>query len=155
MPSSEASENCTIVACRSLVTSDRSRASRYVRTLPTPARRTSAASPRTSAWNCGASTVYLGERTTTMSVTALLAVGGNARSSASSARCDCGLLVGLPSVVSAPPSSAPIATTAATTRTIQPAIVRHGCRALIIASVCVESFTNQSPPASFDLRERG
>src|SRR4029453_17557339 len=45
-----------------------------------------------------------------------------------------------PSAVSAPPSSAPIATTPTTTNPTQTAIVRHGCRALVIATVCVESF---------------
>jgi hypothetical protein len=72
-------------------------------------------------------------------VTAALPVRGNAAESASFARCDCGLLVGFPSVLSAPPSSAPIATTPTTTRPTHAAIVRHGCRALII-TVCVESF---------------
>ena len=41
------------------------------------------------------------------SVTAAPTVGGNAAASASLARCDCGSFVGLPSVVSAPPSSRP------------------------------------------------
>ena len=59
------------------------------------------------------------------SVTAAPTVGGNAAASASSARCDCGSFVGLPSVVSAPPSKAPIATTASTTRAIHAAIVRQ------------------------------
>src|SRR5215207_10269505 len=75
-----------------------------------------------------------------MSVTAALAVGGNACPSTSSARSDCGLFVGLPSVVNAPPSSARIATTAATTTAVQTPIVRHGRRALAAASACVESF---------------
>src|SRR6478752_785879 len=75
-----------------------------------------------------------------MSVTAAPVLGGNACASTSFARCDCGLLVGLPSVVSAPPSSAAIATAAATTAAIQAPTVRHGCRALEVASCCVGIF---------------
>jgi hypothetical protein len=45
---------------------------------------------------------------------------------------------GWPSVVRAPPSNAPIATTATTTAKIHPPIVRQGCRAL--AGTIVESF---------------
>ena len=71
-----------------------------------------------------------------MSVTA--ALGGKARDSVSLARWDCGLLVGLASVVS--DRSAPIATTAAKTAATHAPIVRHGCRALIVANACVESF---------------
>src|SRR4029453_9577258 len=65
-----------------------------------------------SASNCGASTAYRGESTTTISVTAAPAVRGKAPSRTSLARSDCGLLVGAPSVVRAPPSNAPIDTTA-------------------------------------------
>src|SRR5262249_24578076 len=93
---------------------------------------------------CVASTVYRVERTTTMSVIVAPAVGGKAADTASFARSDCGLFVGFPSVVSAPPSSAPIATTATTTAATQAAIVRHGCRALVTASL--ESFI---APSSF------
>src|SRR5262245_55048971 len=70
-----------------------------------------------------------------MSVTAAPTVAGKAADSASSARSDCGLLVGFPSVVSAPPSSPTIATTATTTAATQAAIVRQGCRALVVASL--------------------
>src|SRR5215475_14213573 len=78
-----------------------------------------------------------------MSVTAAPAVGGKAADSASAARSDCGLLVGFPSVVNAPPSSAPIATTATTTAATQAPTVRHGCRALHPASA--ESLINYPP----------
>src|SRR5262249_13145925 len=90
--------------------------------------------------------MYRGERTTTMSVIVAPSVGGNAADSASFARSDCGLFVGFPCVVNAPPSSPPIATTATTTRTTQAPIVRHGCRALLIASVCVESVIRTGRP---------
>src|SRR5262249_32210463 len=90
--------------------------------------------------NCGASIVWRPERTTTMSVIAAPALGGNACASTSFARCDCGLFVGLPSVVSAPPRSVAIAAPATTTATIQAPTVRHGCRALDVASCCVGIF---------------
>src|SRR5262245_12320868 len=73
-----------------------------------------------------------------MSVTAAPAVGGNARDTASLARCDCGSLVGFPSVVNAPPNRLPIATAATTIATSHAATTRHGCRALSRASACVE-----------------
>src|SRR5262245_15036401 len=69
-----------------------------------------------------------------MSVTAAPTVGGKASDSASLARSDCGLLVGFPSVVSAPPSSATIATTATATAATHPAIVSQGRRAHLMAS---------------------
>src|SRR5262245_49762710 len=74
-----------------------------------------------------------------MSVIATLGSAGNARATASLARSDSGLFVGLLSVVSEPPSSPAIATTAATTATIHAPIARHGCRALAIATEWVES----------------
>jgi hypothetical protein len=46
---------------------------------------------------------------------------------------DCGLLVGLPSVVKAPPSNAPIATKASTIAATHAPIVVHGFRALASA----------------------
>jgi hypothetical protein len=74
-----------------------------------------------------------------MSVIAGPVAAGNDSLTAFSARMDSGLLVGFPSVVSAPPRSAPIAATPTTTRTIQPPMVRHGWRALISASFFVEN----------------
>src|SRR5262245_8811507 len=68
-----------------------------------------------------------------MSVTAALEAAGNAASRTSFARCDCGLFVGFPSVVRAPPSSAPIATNASTIAAIHAPIVLRGCLALASA----------------------
>src|SRR5262249_31239498 len=73
-----------------------------------------------------------------MSVIAAPALGGDARASTCFARCDCGLFVGLPSVVNAPPQRLPIATAATPTATSHAATTRHGCRALSRASACVE-----------------
>src|SRR5215510_14945287 len=63
----------------------------------------------------------------TMSVIPALEAAGNAASRTSFARWDCGLLVGLPSVVSAPPSSVPIATKAISMAATQAPIVRRVC----------------------------
>jgi hypothetical protein len=74
--------------------------------------------------------VYRGERTTTTSVTAAPEAAGNAASRTFFARSDCGLFVGFPSVVNAPPNNAPIKTTATTIAATHPPTVRHGCLAL-------------------------
>src|SRR5262249_55111627 len=59
---------------------------------------------------------------------------------------DCGLLVGFPSVVRAPPSSAPIATTATTIAATHAPIALHGCRAQASASLCrVVRFVEDTP----------
>src|SRR5262245_58738892 len=72
---------------------------------------------------------------TMMSVTAALETPGNAASRASLARSDWGLLVGLPSVVSAPPSSAPITMIATTIATTHAHTVRQGWLALDSATL--------------------
>jgi hypothetical protein len=69
----------------------------------------------------------------TISVIPALEAAGKAASRTSFARWDCGLLVGLPSVVSAPPSSVPIATKAISMAATQAPIVRRGCLALASA----------------------
>src|SRR5919197_4487170 len=81
-----------------------------------------------------------------MSVVAAPAVAGRPRRSAARARCDCGLLIGLPPLISAPGSSEPIATAATTATTVQPTIVRHGLRAAASAKARVESLVFMSIP---------
>src|SRR5262249_51068761 len=71
----------------------------------------------------------------TMSVIAALEAAGNAASRTSFARWDWGLLVGLPSVDSAPPNRAPITTTATTIAATQAPIVLRGCLAQASASL--------------------
>src|SRR5215470_5041262 len=75
---------------------------------------------------------------TTRSVVEACALAGNALSRTSRARNDCGLLVGLLSVVSAPPSNVAIATSATTAATPHHTKVRLGCRAQESASARVE-----------------
>src|SRR5262249_4918837 len=70
-----------------------------------------------------------------MSVKAAPDAAGNAASSASLARWDCGLSVGLPSVVRAPPRSAPIATTETSIVASQAPMALHGFRAQARASL--------------------
>src|SRR3990170_5114376 len=94
----------------------------------------------TKASNSGVSTVYRSERTTTTSVTSVSRSRGKARASTSTARSDSGLFVGAPSVVRLPPSRTPIAAMAAKEAASHAPIARHGCRALTVAMVCVESF---------------
>src|SRR5512132_320985 len=80
-----------------------------------------------------------------MSVIAALEEAGNAASRTSFARSDCGLLVGLPSVVRAPPSNPPIATNATTIAATQAPIVRQGWLALASASL-LSQLTFMFPP---------
>src|SRR5215475_2584155 len=75
---------------------------------------------------------------TTRSVVEACAFAGNALSRTSRARNDCGLLVGLLSVVSAPPSNVAIATSATMAATPHQTKVRLGCRAQESASARVE-----------------
>src|SRR5262245_38542805 len=70
-----------------------------------------------------------------MSVIAPAEAAGKVASRTSFARCDCGSLVGFPSVVRAPPSSAPIVTNASSVATIQAPIVHRGCVVLASASL--------------------
>ena len=60
--------------------------------------------------------------------------GGNASSWAAIARSDSGLFVGASSVVKLSPRSATMATIAAAKTAIHATIVRHGWRALAVAS---------------------
>src|SRR5215469_3136628 len=82
---------------------------------------------------------------TTRSVVEACAFAGNALSRTSRARNDCGLLVGLLSVVSASPSNVAIATSATTAATPHHANVRRGCRAQESASARVENATVRPP----------
>ena len=90
--------------------------------------------------------MYCSERTTTTSVVNVSGSGGNDVAMTSMARSDCGLFVGAPSVVRLSPRSTAITAIARTTAAIQAPITRHGCLALAVAMVCVDSVTALSSP---------
>ena len=76
------------------------------------------------------------ERMITMSLDGILSgSGGNDSTCAAIARSDSGLFVGASSVVKLSPRSATMATIATANTAIQARIVRHGWRALAVASV--------------------
>jgi hypothetical protein len=127
-----------IVAWLSCETSPSEPESRYVRALASAVISSSARKSRTNASNSGESTVCVSERMTTTSLTAA-GSAGNAANRFSSARSDCGLFVGLPSLVRLPPRSAMTAAIASTKTATQAEITRHGCLALAEASVLVEA----------------
>ena len=141
----------TIVACRSSETSP-SGPSRYVRASASGRSGLSETNVRTKVENSPESTVSSSERMTRMSLTISPGRGGNARKRTSSARSDCGLFVGAPSVVRS--SNVAIAAIASTIATIHAPTTRQGWRALAEASARVPSLFMRLPPAGRAARAR-